>query len=261
MKKLLTIALALVLVASVAAASAAELVIGASSTPHAEILEAAKDLLAAKDITLDVIVFDDYVQPNLQLDAGDLDANYFQHVPYLESFCADNGTKLVSAGAVHYEPMGIYSNLKKAYTVDTIPEKAVIAVPNDPTNEARALNLLAALGLITLSNDAGTDATVLDIDQNPKNIEVQEFEAAAVPRMLADVDLAIINSNYALQAGVEVVGTAIATESSDIAYPNIIAVREGDERAELKTLVEVLQSEEMVQWIKDTYGTSVVPTK
>ena len=261
MKKLLTLVLALVLVAAVATASAATLVIGASSTPHAEILEAAEEALAAKDIVLDIIVFDDYVQPNLQLDAGDLDANYFQHIPYLEDFCAQNGTKLVSAGAVHYEPMGIYSNLDKAYTVDTIPEKAVIAVPNDPTNEARALNLLAALGLITLSNDAGTDATVLDIAENPKNIEVQEFEAAAVPRMLADVDLAIINSNYALQAGVEVVGTAIATESSDISYPNIIAVREGDDRAELKTLVEVLQSEEMVQWIKDTYGTAVVPTK
>ena len=262
MKKLLTIALALVLVCALATASAAtKLVIGASSTPHAEILEAAKDLLAAKDIELEIVIFDDYVQPNLQLDAGDLDANYFQHIPYLESFCADNGTKLVSAGAVHYEPMGIYSNLAKAYTVDTIPEKAVIAVPNDPTNEARALNLLAALGLITLSNDAGTDATVLDIDQNPKNIEVQEFEAAAVPRMLADVDLAVINSNYALEAGVEVVGTAIAVEGTDITFPNIIAIREGDDRAELKTLVEVLQSEEMVQWIKDTYGTSVVPTK
>ena len=261
MKKLLTLVLALVLVAAVATASAATLVIGASSPPHAEILEAAKAALAAKDIELEIVVFDDYVQPNLQLDAGDLDANYFQHIPYLEDFCAQNGTKLVSAGAVHYEPMGIYTNQSKGYTIDTIPEKAVIAVPNDPTNEARALNLLAALGLITLSNDAGTDATVLDIDQNPKNIEVQEFEAAAVPRMLADVDLAIINSNYALQAGVEVVGTAIATESSDIAYPNIIAVREGDERAELKTLVEVLQSEEMIKWIKDTYGTSVVPTK
>ena len=261
MKKLLTLVLAFVLVAAVATASAATLVIGASSTPHAEILEAAKEALAAKDIELEIVVFDDYVQPNLQLDAGDLDANYFQHIPYLESFCADNGTKLVSAGAVHYEPMGIYSNLKKAYTVDTIPEKAVIAVPNDPTNEARALNLLAALGLITLSNDAGTDATVLDIDQNPKNIEVQEFEAAAVPRMLADVDLAVINSNYALQAGADVVGTAIAVEGTDITFPNIVAIREGDDRAELKTLVEVLQSEEMVQWIKDTYGTSVVPTK
>ena len=261
MKKLLTIAIALVLVAAVATASAATLVIGASSTPHAEILEAAKDLLAAKDITLDIIVFDDYVQPNLQLDAGDLDANYFQHIPYLEDFCAQNGTKLVSAGAVHYEPMGIYTNQTKAYTIDTIPEKAVIAVPNDPTNEARALNLLAAQGLITLDVAAGQTATVLDIVDNPKNIEIQEFEAAAVPRMLADVDLAVINSNYALQAGADVVGTAIAVEGTDISFPNIIAVREGDDRAELKTLVEVLQSEDMVKWIQDTYGTAVVPTK
>ena len=262
MKKLITVALALVLIAAVATACAAtKLVVGASSTPHAEILEAAKDLLAAKDIELEIVIFDDYVQPNLQLDSGDLDANYFQHIPYLESFCADNGTKLVSAGAVHYEPMGIYTNQTKLYTIDTIPDGAVIAVPNDPTNEARALNLLAAQGLITLSNDAGTNATVLDIAENPKKIEVKEFEAAAVPRMLADVDLAVINSNYALQAGVDVVGTAIAVESSDIAYPNIIAIREGDDRPELKTLVEVLQSDEMVQWIKDTYGTSVVPTK
>ena len=261
MKKLLTIAIALVLVAAVATASAATLVIGASSTPHAEILEAAKDLLAAKDITLDIIIFDDYVQPNLQLDAGDLDANYFQHIPYLEDFCAQNGTKLVSAGAVHYEPMGIYTNLSKAYTMDTIPDGAVIAVPNDPTNEARALNLLAAQGLIKLDVAAGQTATVLDITENPKNIEIQEFEAAAVPRMLADVDLAVINSNYALQAGADVVGTAIAVEGTDISFPNIIAVREGDDRAELKTLVEVLQSEDMVKWIQDTYGTAVVPTK
>ena len=261
MKKLLTIAIALVLVAAVATASAATLVIGASSTPHAEILEAAKDLLAAKDITLDIIIFDDYVQPNLQLDAGDLDANYFQHIPYLEDFCAQNGTKLVSAGAVHYEPMGIYTNLAKAYTMDTIPDGAVIAVPNDPTNEARALNLLAAQGLIKLDVAAGQTATILDITENPKKLEIQEFEAAAVPRMLADVDLAVINSNYALEAGVEVVGTAIAVEGTDITFPNIIAIREGDDRAELKTLVEVLQSDEMVQWIKDTYGTSVVPTK
>ena len=261
MKKLLTIAIALVLIAAVATASAATLVIGASSTPHAEILEAAKDLLAAKDITLDIIVFDDYVQPNLQLDAGDLDANYFQHIPYLEDFCAQNGTKLVSAGAVHYEPMGIYTNQAKAYTMDTIPDGAVIAVPNDPTNEARALNLLAAQGLIKLDVAAGQTATVLDITENPKNIEVHEFEAAAVPRMLADVDLAVINSNYALEAGVEVVGTAIAVEGTDITFPNIVAIREGDDRAELKTLVEVLQSEEMVNWITTTYGTAVCPTK
>ena len=261
MKKLLTIALALILVAAVATASAATLVIGASSTPHAEILEAAKDLLAAKDSTLDVIIFDDYVQPNLQLDAGDLDANYFQHIPYLEDFCAQNGTKLVSAGAVHYEPMGIYTNQAKAYTMDTIPDGAVIAVPNDPTNEARALALLEAQGLIKLDVAAGQTATVLDITENPKNIEVQEFEAAYVPRVLADVDLAVINSNYALEAGVEVVGSAIAVEGTDITFPNIIAIREGDDRAELKTLVEVLQSEEMVNWITSTYGTAVCPTK
>lgn len=261
MKKLLTIAIALVLVAAVATASATTLTIAASVTPHAEILNYANTLLADKGIELDVRIFDDYVQPNLVVDSGEMDANYFQHIPYLDNFNAERGTKLVSAGAVHYEPMGIYSNLDKAYTIDTIPEKAVIAVPNDPTNEARALELLEALGLITLSNDAGSEATVLDIAENPKNIEIQEFEAAAVPRMLADVDLAVINSNYALQAGVEMVGTAIATESSDIAYPNIIAIREGDDRAELKTLVEVLQSEEMVQWIQSTYGTAVVPTK
>ena len=261
MKKLITVALALVLIAAVATACAAtKLVVGASSTPHAEILEAAKDLLAAKDIELEIVIFDDYVQPNLQLDSGDLDANYFQHIPYLESFCADNGTKLVSAGAVHYEPMGIYTNQSKNYTIDTIPDGAVIAVPNDPTNEARALKLLEYLGLITLSNDT-TAATVLDIAENPKNIQVQEFEAAAVPRMLADVDLAVINSNYALQAGVDVVGTAIGTESPDVAYPNIVAIREGDDREELKTLVEVLQSDAIVEFIKSTYGTSVVPTK
>ena len=261
MKKLLTLVLALVLVAAVATASAATLVIGASSPPHAEILEAAKAALAAKDIELEIVVFDDYVQPNLQLDAGDLDANYFQHIPYLEDFCAQNGTKLVSAGAVHYEPMGIYTNQSKNYTIDSIPEKAVIAVPNDPTNEARALNLLAAQGLITLDVAAGQTATVLDIVDNPKKLEIQEFEAAAVPRMLADVDLAVINSNYALQAGAEVVGSAIAVEGTDISFPNIIAIREGDDRAELKTLVEVLQSEEIVNWIVSTYGTAVVPTK
>ena len=262
MKKLLTIALALVLVCALATASAAtKLIIGASAVPHAVILEAAQPLLAEKGIDLEIVIFDDYVQPNLQLDAGELDANYFQHIPYLEDFCAQNGTKLVSAGAVHYEPMGIYTNLSKAYTMDTIPDGAVIAVPNDPTNEARALNLLAAQGLIKLDVAAGQTATVLDITENPKNIEVQEFEAAAVPRMLADVDLAVINSNYALEAGVEVVGTAIAVEGTDITFPNIVAIREGDDRAELKTLVEVLQSEEMVNWITTTYGTAVCPTK
>ena len=261
MKKLLTLVLALVLVASVATASAAtKLVIGASAVPHAVILEAAQPLLAEKGIDLEIVIFDDYVQPNLQLDAGDLDANYFQHIPYLENFCAQNGTKLVSAGAVHYEPMGIYAAPGKDRDLTAIKKGATIAVPNDTTNEARALNLLAAQGLITLDT-AIANPTKLDILDNPNKIEIIEIEAAQVPRQLADVDFAVINSNYALQAGADVVGTSIVVEGTEVAYPNIIAIRENDDRAELKTLVEVLQSEAIVTYINDTYAGAVVPTK
>ena len=260
MKKILSLVLAAALIAAVAVASAnTTLVIGASATPHAEILEQAATLLADKGIDLEIVVFDDYVQPNLQLDAGDLDANYFQHTAYLEDFNAQNGTKLVSAGAVHYEPMGIYAG--KSSDLANIPDGAVIAVPNDTTTEARALDLLEYLGIITLSEDAGETATALDIDENPHNVEIIEVEAAQIPRQLVDVDFGVINSNYALQAGAEVTGTALATESTDVAYPNVIAVREGDEREELKTLVEVLQSDEMVAWINETYQGAVVPTK
>ena len=260
MKKILSLVLAAALIAAVAVASAnTTLVIGASATPHAEILEQAATLLADKGIDLEIVVFDDYVQPNLQLDADDLDANYFQHTAYLEDFNAQNGTKLVSAGAVHYEPMGIYAG--KSSDLANIPDGAVIAVPNDTTNEARALDLLEYLGIITLSEDAGETATALDIDENPHNVEIIEVEAAQIPRQLVDVDFGVINSNYALQAGAEVTGTALATESTDVAYPNVIAVREGDEREELKTLVEVLQSDEMVVWINETYQGAVVPTK
>ena len=261
MKKLITIALSIALICCLATACAAtKLVIGASVTPHAEILEAAKPILAEKGIDLEIVIFDDYVQPNLQLDAGDLDANYFQHIPYLEDFCAQNGTKLVSAGAVHYEPMGIYAAPGKPTDLTAVKKGATIAVPNDTTNEARALNLLAAQGLITLDT-AVANPTALDILENPNKIEIIEIEAAQVPRQLADVDFAVINSNYALQAGADVVGTAIVTESSEIAYPNIIAIREGDDRAELKTLVEVLQSDAIVTYIVDTYVGAVVPTK
>ena len=260
MKKLFALVLALALIASVGVASAAtKLVIGASSTPHAEILEAAKPILEEKGIELEIIIFDDYVQPNLQLESGDLDANYFQHIPYLEDFNASNGTHLVSAGAVHYEPMGIYAG--KSSDLVNIPDGATIAVPNDTTNESRALTLLQAQGIITLSAEAGQTATALDIAENPHNIEIVEVEAAQVPRQLADVDFGVINSNYALQAGPDVVGTAIAVEGTEVAYPNIVAIREGDDREELKTLVEVLQSDAIVTFIKDTYGTAVVPTK
>ena len=258
MKKLIAIALALVLIAAVSCASAATLTIGATSTPHAEVLEAAQPLLAEKGIELEIVVYTDYVQPNLALDAGELDANYFQHIPYLEDFCKQNGTKLVSAGAVHSEPMGIYAG--KSSDLTAIPEGAVIAVPNDTTNEARALRLLQAQGIITLYDDV-ENPTKLDVKDNPYKIELIESAAEQIPHQLADVDFAVINSNYALQAGAAIVGTAIAVEGTDVSYPNIIAIREGDDRAELATLVEVLQSETIVQWIKDTYGTAVVPTK
>ncbi len=261
MKKFLTIALTLALVCALSTAFAAtKLVIGASVTPHAEILEAAEPLLKEKGIELEIIIFDDYVQPNLQLDAGDLDANYFQHIPYLEDFCQQNGTKLVSAGAVHYEPMGIYAAPGKDRDLTAIKKGATIAVPNDTTNEARALNLLAAQGIITLDT-AVANPTALDIIDNPNKIEIIEIEAAQVPRQLADVDFAVINSNYALQAGADVVGASIVVEGTEVAYPNIIAIREGDERAELKTLVDVLQGEEIVKYINDTYAGAVVPTK
>ena len=264
MKKLLTIALSIALIAVSAFALAdSTVVIGASPVPHAQILEAAKALLAEKGIELEIVEFSDYVQPNLQLDAGDLDANYFQHIPYLNDFNAENGTKLVALGAVHYEPMGIYVNPAKEIDIASVPDGASVVVPNDTTNELRALQLLAAQGLISLPEGDNLSLTALDItgEYNPKNLEIVEVEAAQVPRTLADADLAVINSNYALEAGVEVVGTAIAVEGTDISYPNIVAIREGDDRAELKTLIEVLQSEDIVNFITETYGTAVVPTK
>ncbi len=266
MKKFLAIVLALAMTTVCALALAdTTLVIGASSTPHAEILEAAKPILAEKGINIDIVIFDDYVQPNLQLDAGDLDANYFQHIPYLENFNAEQGTKLAVLGAVHYEPMGIYVNPAKTIDIENVPDGAVVVVPNDPTNELRALQLLAAQGLISLpeSDDSDLTLTALDItgEYNPKDLEIVEVEAVQVSRQLADADLAVINSNYALEAGVETVGTAVAFESPDIAYPNVVAIREGDDRPELQTLIEVLQSDEIVNFITETYGTAVIPTK
>ena len=277
MKKLLTLALSLALTAAVGVASAnTKLVVGASATPHAEILEAAKPILAEKGIDLEIVYFDDYVQPNLQLDIvefddyvmpntgvedGSLDANYFQHQPYLNDFNAEQSTHIVSVATVHYEPMGLYVNPAKSIALDSIPDGATIAIPNDTTNESRALGLLEFNGLIKLDTEAGQTATVLDIAENPHKFDFVEVEAAQVPRTLADVDLGVINSNYALQAGTDVVGTPIAYESTEVAYPNIIAVREGDDREELKTLVEVLQGDEIVNFINETYKGAVVPTK
>ena len=261
-KLLLTLAAMLAAGTLVCHAQAATTVkVGASPTPHAEILNAAKDMLKAEGINLEIIEYSDYVQPNVALDSKDLDANYFQHIPYLENFNAENGTHLVSAGAVHYEPMGLYVNPAKSIALDSIPDGATIAIPNDTTNESRALGLLEFNGLLKLNAAAGQTATVLDVAENPHKFEFVEVEAAQVPRTLADVDLGVINSNYALQAGTDVVGTPIAYESTEVAYPNIIAVREGDDREELKTLVEVLQGDEIVNFINETYKGAVVPTK
>lgn len=243
-------------------AEAVTLKIGASPTPHAEILEAAKEELAAKGINLEIVEFTDYVQPNLALDTGDLDANYFQHAPYLGSFNEEHGTKLVSLGAVHYEPMGIYS--KSIKDLAELPDGAKVGIPADGTNGGRALLLLEANGLIKLDPDAGTSATKLDIKENPKNIEIVEMEAAQLPLSIGDLSIAVINGNYAMQNGLKT-EDALAIEAADslaaTTYANIIAVRAGDEtRPELVTLLEVLNSQTISDYIKNTYSGAVAPT-
>lgn len=241
-----------------------KLTVAASPTPHAEILAAAKDLLAEKGIELEVTEFTDYVQPNLVVDAGDIDANYFQHFPYLANFNEEQGTTLVSAASIHYEPLGIYPG--KSNDLANIPEGAEIAVPNDATNEARALMLLEANGIITLKEGAGLNATKNDIAENPYNVEIVEMEAAQVARAAADADFVVLNGNYALQAGFSVEEDALAKEEADSeaaqTYANIIAVREGDEnREEIQTLIEVLKSDEIKSYIESTYAGAVLPTE
>jgi len=233
--------------------------VGASITPHAEILEVIKPLVEAKGYTLEIVEFTDYVLPNTNLNEGELDANYFQHVPYLTDFNAENGTKIVSVLAVHFEPLGLYPG--KTASVEALVDGATIAVPNDATNEARALNLLQALGLITIDPSKSETATILDITSNPKNLVIVELEAAQLARSLPDVDLAVINGNYALEAGIT--STVLTTEdkASDAAlkYANILAVKEGNETSE-KTLVliEALSSDEVKQFIQDTYYPVVI---
>ncbi len=241
-----------------------KIVVGASSTPHAEILEAVKGELEALGYELEVTIFDDYVMPNLALADGEIDANYFQHEPYLLNFNAENGTDLVSAAAIHYEPMGIYGGSKSS--LDELAEGDIIAVPNDGTNEARALLLLQDQGLITLKEgiDASTEtATILDIAENPQNLEIVEMEAKNIPHSLPDVAFAVINGNYALQAGLTG-NDALASESADSdaaqTYANILAVRAGEEdSAKTQALVTALTSETCRQFIEETYSGAVVP--
>nr|WP_302649332.1 MetQ/NlpA family ABC transporter substrate-binding protein [uncultured Agathobaculum sp.] len=238
------------------------IVVGASPTPHAEILNAAKDVLAEAGWTLEVVEFTDYVQPNTALVDGDLDANYFQHIPYLNNFNKENNADLVSAIEMHYEPFGIYPG--KTATLEELADGATIAVPNDGSNETRALLLLQDAGLITLADgiDPTSDATVLDIVENPKNLNIQEIAAEQLPRSLADVDLAVINGNYALQADLNANEDSLITENPEYAqvYINTVACRNGDENSEkIQALADALRSDTVKQFIEDTYKGAVVP--
>ena len=236
--------------------------VAASATPHAEILEQAKPLLAEQGYDLEVTVFDDYVQPNLVVESGDFDANYFQHIPYLDSFNEEKGTHLVNAGGIHYEPFGIYPGTKKS--LDELAEGDSIAVPNDTTNEARALLLLQANGIITLKDGAGLTATKTDIVENPKNVEIVELEAAQVARVVDETAFVVLNGNYALEAGYSVGKDALAYETSDSeaakTYVNVIAVKEGNENSDaIKALVDTLKSDDIKNYINETYDGAVIP--
>ena len=236
--------------------------VAASETPHSEILEAAKPILEEEGYDLEVTVFDDYVQPNEVVESGDFDANYFQHIPYLNSFNEEKGTHLVNAGGIHYEPFGIYPGTKSS--LDDIADGDTIAVPNDTTNEARALLLLQDNGIIKLKDGAGLEATVNDIEENPYNVEIVELAAEQVARVAEETSYIVLNGNYALQAGYSVSKDALAYETSDSeatkTYVNVIAVKEGNEDSEkIKALVDVLKSDEIKDFINEKYDGAVIP--
>ena len=236
--------------------------VAASETPHSEILEAAKPILEEEGYDLEVTVFDDYVQPNEVVESGDFDANYFQHIPYLNSFNEEKGTHLVNAGGIHYEPFGIYPGTKSS--LDDIADGDTIAVPNDTTNEARALLLLQDNGIITLKDGVGLEATVNDIEENPYNVEIVELAAEQVARVAEETAYIVLNGNYALQAGYSVSKDALAYETSDSeaakTYVNVIAVKEGNENSDkIKALVDALKSDEIKDFINEKYDGAVIP--
>ena len=236
--------------------------VAASETPHSEILEAAKPILEEEGYDLEVTVFDDYVQPNEVVESGDFDANYFQHIPYLNSFNEEKGTHLVNAGGIHYEPFGIYPGTKSS--LDDIADGDTIAVPNDTTNEARALLLLQDNGIIKLKDGVGLEATVNDIEENPYNVEIVELAAEQVARVAEETSYIVLNGNYALQAGYSVSKDALAYETSDSeaakTYVNVIAVKEGNENSDkIKALVDVLKSDEIKDFINEKYDGAVIP--
>ena len=236
--------------------------IAASATPHAEILEEVAPILEEQGYTLEVTVFDDYVQPNEVVESEEFDANYFQHIPYLDSFNAEKGTHLVNAGGIHYEPFGIYPGTKDS--LDALEEGDAIAIPNDTSNEARALLLLQDNGLITLKEGVGLEATVNDIEENSLNLEIVEVDAPVVSKYTSEVALVVLNGNYALEAGFSVGKDSIAHEESDSeaakTYVNVIAVHEDNVDSEkTKALVEVLKSDEITNYINETYDGAVIP--
>ena len=265
MKKILSLIaaglLCLTAFASCGSSDDKTITVAASTAPHAEILEQCKSIMSEKGYTLEVRVMDDYVTPNVATDDGAVDAHYFQHQPYLDQFNAEKGTKLVSAAKVHYEPYGIYAGT--CASLDALEDGAVIAVPNDATNEARALLLLEANGLITLAEGAGLTATKNDITDNPKNLDIREMEAALLPTVLDEVAFAVINGNYAISAGLNVADAlAVEDAASEAAqtYANVLVVKEGNENLDkVKALVEALHSDAIRDYITNTYAGAVVP--
>lgn len=264
-KKALALLLALTLILALCACSsgksATTLKVGATPAPHAEILEIVKPILAEQGITLEIVQFNDYNTPNDSVEDGSLDANYFQHITYMNDYNSANGTHLVSVGPVHYEPFGLYAG--KTASIDALADGAKIAVPNDATNEARALLLLEQEGLIKLREGAGITATRLDIEENPKNLEIVELEAAQIPAQLESVDLGVINGNYAIADGLSI-ADALAIESTEgaaaEAYGNVLAVKEGKENdAAVQALYKALCSDEVKEFINSTYQGAVVP--
>lgn len=241
-------------------AQAVTLKIGASPAPHEEILQVVKEILAGQGITLEIVEFTDYIQPNEAVESGDIDANYFQHITYMNDFNAEQGTHLASVAEIHYEPMGIYAG--RVASLTDLPDGAEIGVPNDPTNGGRALLLLQEQGLITLPEDAGLEPTVLDIVDNPHNFKITEMEAAQLPRSLDSLDVAVVNGNYAIQAGLKV-SDALAIESAEgtagTAYVNVLTVKEGRENeTAIQALAEAMKSQQVKDYITETYGGAVV---
>ena len=278
-KKLLSLALATILTAGLvtgcgSSASSSDqsssqdntqkktITVAASQTPHSEILAEAAKILEKQGYELKVTVFDDYVQPNNVVESGEFDANYMEHVPYMEQFNKENGTHIVNAGGIHYEPFGIYPGTKKK--LDDLAEGDTIAIPNDTTNEARALLLLQDNGLLTLKDGAGLTATINDIKENPKKLKFQELEAAQVAKVKDEVAFVVLNGNYALEAGYGVSKDSIAYEKADSeaakTYVNIIGVKEGNENSDgIKALVKVLKSDDIKKFINDKYDGAVIP--